>query len=77
MDNREEKWGTKDQGIPVISPWEACREFVNPAYVVANAVSYEEMKKQLLGLGICEGDIIICPDYEFILNQIVPSPKTV
>lgn len=68
-DNKKEIWGIKDGNTLIMSPEQATKLFNDAVYVIANSVHYEEMKKQLLGLAIREEDIIICSDYDFLLDQ--------
>ncbi len=73
MDNKQEFWGKTDRGVPVLSPECAAARFFDGVYIVANVNHYEEMEKQLLGLGIAHNSIITCRDYDFFLSQVGPD----
>ena len=73
VDNRKEIWGMKDGGTMIISPEQSAEQFYDATYIVANSTHYEEMKRQLLGLSIREEQIIVCPEYEFLLDQAIFS----
>ena len=44
--------------------------YPNGRYIIANISHAQEMRKQLLELGIQSRDILICDDEEFFLRKI-------
>lgn len=57
-------------GRTVYSPRHLALRFPQGIYIIASAVHAAEMKDQLLGLGIQEGNILICENEEFFLRKI-------
>ena len=53
-DNSEELWNTYYNGYEIVSPIEAVRKYPRALFVIANKKYVEEIKMQLLDLGITE-----------------------
>lgn len=70
IDNNEKLWGSKEQEISIMSPHKASGLYPNAIYIIANAIAYHEMKKQLLNLHIDQRKIYICDNYEKILSRL-------
>ncbi|MDD6193889.1 MAG: glycosyltransferase [Lachnospiraceae bacterium] len=51
-DNERSLWGREIGGLPVLSPETAAKEYPHACFVVANKKNAEQMKTQLLHLGI-------------------------
>ena len=51
-DNARTLWGTKCNGYQVLSPEEAVERYPHALFVVANKLWAEEIKKQLIGMGV-------------------------
>lgn len=58
-DNQAELWGSVLQGTEVLSPQEAVSVSENAKLVIANKYHAEEIKEQLLGLGMSEDKMLI------------------
>ncbi|WP_145152812.1 glycosyltransferase [Paenibacillus xylanexedens] len=56
-DNNSNLWGCSIQGKAVISPEEAVKNFPQAAYVIANQAHHQEIKDQLMSMGINETHI--------------------
>lgn len=66
-DNNSELWSTRVQGLKVLSPDEAVREFSNAVYVVANLKNVDIIKDQLRMLGIANEKICVYQEAPDIL----------
>ena len=60
-DNNRSKYGIENK-IPILSPDEVVSRYRNGLFVVSVQNGYEEIHKQLVGLGIEAGSIICCPN---------------
>lgn len=58
-DNNEELWHTERDGVRVLSPVEAIKQYPNANYIVANKNNSNEIKNQLLKNGIEETHIFV------------------
>lgn len=58
-DNNMSIWGTVLYGKKVYSPKECVQQFRNSTFVVANKFHQDEIKNQLIGLGIEENNIVM------------------
>lgn len=65
-DNKAELQGTIFEGLPVLSVEEACRQQPNALFVLESDKFSNEMREQLLGLGIDEARIFSYPNREQI-----------
>lgn len=70
-DNNERLWGKTVDGIEVISPPSAVRQFSDGFYVVANVVYAKNIKSQLLQLHVPEENIAVCDNYDLFLKKIL------
>lgn len=59
-DNAKEKWGMVLNGIRIIEPKEIAEKYQNILIIVASMLYSEEIRRQLLEMGIKEDDIYIC-----------------
>lgn len=66
-DNNSELWHTAIQGILVLSPEGAVRQYPDAVYVIANLRNAAEIKRQLLTLGVVDESICIYQGYPDIL----------
>lgn len=57
MDNDTKLWGTSREGIPVLQP-QLCEGDVK--YIIGNEAYFDDIREQLLGLGVKPEDIGIC-----------------
>lgn len=57
MDNDAKLWGTSREGIPVLKP-QLCEGDVK--YIIGNEAYFDDIREQLLGLGVKMEDIGIC-----------------
>lgn len=71
LDNNFEKWGTSFEDLLVMSPEKAVEKYGGAVYLVANASHENEMKVQLLELGVPATDIILCNNYDNFLKKIL------
>ncbi|WP_139904175.1 glycosyltransferase family 2 protein [Clostridium thermarum] len=62
-DNNSDLWKKDLQGKPIISPAQAVQDYPNGTYIVANRTHCQEIKKQLVGMGISDDNI-----YEYTLG---------
>ncbi|WP_163193249.1 glycosyltransferase family 2 protein [Clostridium thermarum] len=62
-DNNSDLWGKDLQGKPIISPIQAVQNYPNATYIVANRAHCQEIKNQLVGMGISDNNI-----YEYTLG---------
>ena len=53
-DNNYKLWNSSPYGINIVSPKEAAQNYCGDTFVIANKFHYEDIKKQLLDLGIAE-----------------------
>ena len=75
-DNNKSLFGTKVQGVEVLSPETAVRTYPDAEYVTANRKGWSDMQRQLLELGIKEGQFCIYqPDYDIRLFCLEYVPR--
>jgi len=70
IDNNEAKWGWKLEWGRIVSPEKGTHLYPKGVYVIANTDHAEEMKRQLLQLGIEESGIIVCDDLRKLQVEI-------
>lgn len=70
LDNSSKLQATGFMGQRVFLPEEAVESFPDEKIIIASAIHGQEMKGQLLALGVQEGQIFICDDEEFLLREI-------
>ncbi len=70
LDNSDSLQNAGLMGKRIYPPKEAVKDFPNETIVIANAAYGQEMKRQLLGLGVEEKRILFCDDEEFLLREI-------
>lgn len=58
-DNSETLWNSECNGYPVLSPKEAAEKYPQALFVVANKSGAEEIKGQLLGMGVAAERILV------------------
>lgn len=58
-DNSQKMWNTKCNGYQVLSPGETVEKYPQAFYVVANKLGAEEIKEQLLGMGVAVNQILV------------------
>ena len=58
-------------GINVYAPDKAVELYQNAYYIIANVDCNEEMKQQLLALGVSQERIIVCSNYDFMLKKVL------
>lgn len=76
IDNASWKWKNPFYGIPVLPPEEGVSKYPDAVYIISNAAHGWEMKEQLKSLGICDGKIIICDNYDlFVAHILIPNVK--
>ncbi|SDM73661.1 glycosyltransferase family 2 protein [Paenibacillus jilunlii] len=56
-DNNSDLWGNDLQGKPIIPPEQAVRDYPQAAYIVANKAHRQEIKNQLVSMGIADDHI--------------------
>lgn len=66
-DNNSKLWNTDIQGVRVLSPEEAVKQFVEAVYVVANLRNVDAIKEQLKRLGIPEERICVYQEEPYML----------
>ncbi len=71
LDNDSRKWNNYINDLLVLSPNTAVKQYENAVYVIANATCEQEIKKQLIGLGLQESDIVICNNYDAFLKRVL------
>lgn len=69
VDNDKQKWGKRKKGISIVPPEQAREKYPEGLYLVANTTHYDEMKQQLLGMGIPEARIILCNDFAMLQKE--------
>jgi len=58
-DNSEKLWGSKFHGYEVFEPAKAVERYPDAFYMIANKYHWDEIKKQLLQLGVSEENIYV------------------
>ena len=71
IDNDSSKWNKILNGNLILSPEEGVKRYPKASYVIANAVHFQEMKRQLVQSGIREENIIICNHYDLFLKNML------
>lgn len=71
IDNDSSKWNKIWNGNLILSPEEGVKRYPGASYVIANAVHFQEMKRQMVRLGIREENIIICNHYDLFLKNML------
>ena len=66
-DNDKKKQGNDYLNRKVVSPEEAVERYPNANFIIANAVYYDDIKRQLLRLGVDYNRIII---FEYKINEV-------
>lgn len=66
-DNNNKLWSTYIQGIVVLSPEDAVRQYPDAVYVIANLKSVEAIKRQLQTLGISKEHIYLFQEMTDVL----------
>lgn len=70
-DNKQELWGTKQQGLFIYRPEDAVSRFTDAVFVIAVSVREAEADSQLAAQGVGAADRIrYCPDYNYLLFQV-------
>lgn len=59
MDNNRLLWGTNVQDLPVLSPEQGRVRYPAAKYLIANEMHAGAMKRQLLEMGVSDGDICV------------------
>lgn len=72
-DNDGTKWGGEIENILVESPNKIAVLYPQAFYIVANARHYQEMKEQLIQLGVEKNNIILCSNYAIMKNVLLKS----
>lgn len=57
IDNNRLLWGTRVRELIVLSPEQAIRQYPISKYLIANEMHAEAMRRQLLEMGVSDGDI--------------------
>ena len=66
-DNNEEKWKNSFMDLPIISPVDAVLNYPDGLFVISSPALYQDMKKQLLELGVNESHIL---KYNFRIDPV-------
>lgn len=74
-DNDRKKWGKEIESILVESPDKVANLYPQAFYIIANVHHSQEMKRQLIQLGVKETNIIICSNYAVMKNVFIRSLK--
>lgn len=71
IDNNSMLWGKKIRDVSVMSPQQAVENYSQSIYIIANAVHFEEMNRQLVKMGIPQQNILICSHYDVFLKRVL------
>lgn len=71
IDNAAWKWNKTMNGLRILPPKEAVKKYPNAVYIIANATHGQEMLEQIRQLGIEEGNIIVCSNYDLFLKKML------
>lgn len=71
LDNNSGNWNKYINNLLVISPDVAVKKYQNAVYMIANASYEQEMKKQLIELGVRESNIVLCNNYDIFLKRVL------
>lgn len=70
-DNDGTRWKGHVNDISVMSPEKAACDYPQAVYIIANEKHSDEMKEQLLDLGIERQNIVVCNHYAFLLKYVL------
>lgn len=71
IDNNSGKWNRRIDGLMILMPGEGAKKYPDAVYIIANAVHADDMREQLVQLGIREKQIIVCKNYDLFLKKML------